>query len=99
MVDEIRADYNELNAVASKFANQEQAIQQMSQRIRSAMEKLENGGWMGEGSEAFFREMHSIVLPAIQRLETALQQGAAVTHEIAQTIRQAEDEASSVFRA
>jgi uncharacterized protein YukE len=43
--------------------------------------------------------MHSVVLPAIQRLETALQQGAAVTREIAQTMRQAEDEASSVFRA
>jgi WXG100 family type VII secretion target len=99
MVDEIRADYNELNGVASKFANQEQAIQQMSQKIRSAMEKLENGGWMGEGSEAFFSEMHSVVLPAIQRLETALQQGAAVTREIAQTMRQAEDEASSPFRA
>lgn len=99
MVDEIRADYNELNAVASKFANQEQAIQQMSQKIRSAMEKLENGGWMGEGSEAFFNEMRSLVLPAIQRLETALQEGAAVTRETAQTMRQAEEEASSVFRA
>lgn len=98
MADEIRADYDQLEQVASKFDNQSHAIQEMLQKIRSAMAKLEHGGWMGEGANAFFSEMHSLVLPAVQRLEKALENGSHATKEIVQHMRQAEDEACSPFR-
>lgn len=55
-MDEIRADYDQLNQVATRFAQQADAIQQMIQRVRSSMGQLEDGGWIGRGASAFFEE-------------------------------------------
>jgi len=71
----------------------------MLQRVRSSMGQLENGGWIGRGSQAFFSEMDGKVLPASNRLQQALGEASRSVKEIAQTIRQAEEEASAVFRS
>lgn len=98
MVDEIRADYDQLGQVASRFVNQSQAIEGMLRTLRSRFEKLERGDWVGEGADAFFAEMHGEVLPAITRLITALAEGSQVTKEIGQHMHEAEDQGSAVFR-
>jgi len=98
MSDEIRADYDRLEQVANQFANQSQAIQQMMQNVRSSMDPLEGGGWVGRGSSAFFAEMQSDVLPANERLQQALDEASRVTKQIVQTVKQAEEEASSPFK-
>ena len=99
MADEIRADYEELEQIATRFANQSQAVEQMLQKVRSSMDKLENGGWIGRGSDAFFAEMNSEVLPATQRLQQALDEASRATKDIVQTVQDAEEEAGSRFRA
>ena len=68
------------------------------QKVKADFQKLEHGGWIGRGADAFFPEMHGTVLPASQRLETALKTGSQVTKEITQHVRNAEEEASSPFR-
>jgi WXG100 family type VII secretion target len=98
MADEIRADYDQLEQVANKFAQQAQEIQQMLQKVRGSMQKLENGGWIGRGSDAFFNEMNGEVLPASLRLQQALGEANRSVKDIMQTVYQAEEEASSVFR-
>jgi len=99
MSDEIRADYEQLEQVASQFASQAEAIQEMLQTVRSSMDKLEDDGWIGRGSDAFFGEMHDEVLPAVLRLYDALMDGSQVTKDIVQTMQEAEEDASSPFRA
>jgi WXG100 family type VII secretion target len=84
--------------VANRFTNQAHTIDEMLRKVKSAFEKLEHGGWIGRGADAFFQEMHSTVLPAVQRLEKALETGSQVTKEIVQQVRQAEEEASSPFK-
>ncbi len=98
MSDEIRADYEQLEQVANKFAQQSQEIQQMLQKVRGSMEKLQNGGWIGLGSNAFFSEMNGEVVPASQRLQQALGEANRSVKDIMNTVYQAEEEASSVFR-
>ena len=98
MYDEIRADYDQLEQVASQFANQSQAIQQMLQNVRGSMDPLEGGGWIGRGSDAFFTEMQSEIIPANERLQQALDEANRVTKQIVQVVKQAEDDASSPFR-
>lgn len=98
MSDEIKADYDQLENVASRFANQSQAIQQMLQKVRSSMEKLDDA-WEGRGRDAFFQEMQSEVLPASQRLQEVLDEASQVTKSIVQTVKQAEEEASTPFRS
>ncbi len=99
MSDEIRADYDQLEQVAGQFSTQAEAIQQMLQTVRSSMDKLEDDGWIGRGSDAFFAEMHDEVLPAVLRLYDSLMDANQVTKDIVQTMQDAEDEASSPFRA
>ena len=98
MADEIRADYDKLGQVASRFDKQAQQINEMIRKIKSDYEKLHGGGWIGMGAESFFQEMQSMVMPAAQRLEAALKTGSQVTKEISQRMRQAEEEASSPFK-
>lgn len=98
MADEIKADYDQLDQIANKFANQAQEIQQMMQQVRGGMDKL-HSDWIGRGSNAFFSEMRDKVLPATLRLQQALEEASRVTKEISQTMQQADEEASSPFRA
>jgi WXG100 family type VII secretion target len=98
MADEIKAHYEQLEHVATRFANQSQAIQQMLQKVNTSMDKLENGGWIGRGSDAFFHEMHGTVLPASQRLQHVLDEAGQVTRQVAQTLHAAEEEAANIFK-
>lgn len=97
MADEIKADYEQLEQVASRFSNQANTVQEVQQSIRSSMQNLEDG-WIGRGSTAFFAEMQGEILPAIQRLQDALEEASQVTKAIVQTMQQADEEASSPFR-
>lgn len=98
MADEIRGDYEQLQQVSQKFNAQAQAIEQMTQKVKQSMSKLE-GSWEGRGSDSFFREMTQLVLPGVTRLKSALSQAAQATAKIAQTLKQAEEEASGLFKS
>lgn len=98
-MDEIRADYERLEQIANQFANQCQAIQQMLQGVKGAMDPLEGGGWIGRGSDAFFAEMNGEVTPASMRLRDALEEASGATKKIAEVIRKAEEAAATPFRA
>lgn len=95
--DVVSAAYDQLDEVASNFQNQSQSMSEMLSAIKSSMDEL-RPNWIGRGSTAFFQEMESEMLPAAQRLIEALNEGNAVTREISQTMKQAEEEASSPFR-
>lgn len=98
MSDEIKADYDQLEQVATGFTNEAQAIEEMFQSVRGGMDNLQ-GAWVGRGSDAFFAEMQDEVIPALNRLRDALNDAGQVTKEISQTMEQADEEASSPFRA
>lgn len=98
MSDQIQAQYDELQQVASQFANQSQAIQEMIQQVSSSFEQLRGGGWIGMGADAFFDEMESLVFPASNRLQQALEEAGEATNQVAQTVKRAEQQASALFR-
>jgi WXG100 family type VII secretion target len=98
MSNEIRGVYGDLEQVVSRFASAQADVADTLQRVRSAMDPLENGSWIGRGSDAFVSEMRGEVLPAVQRLQQSLNEAARVTGAIVQTLRQADEEASSPFR-
>jgi WXG100 family type VII secretion target len=99
MADETRGDYQQLEQVAQRFSQQADAIQEMIQSTRNSYDVLEGGDWIGAAADAFFSEMTGEVFPAAQRLQEALTTGSEVTNTIAQTLQQADEEASSIFRS
>ncbi|HID51623.1 MAG TPA: WXG100 family type VII secretion target, partial [Anaerolineae bacterium] len=98
MAEVIRVDYEALAKIAARFGQQSEAIEEMLQMVRGAMTPLQNGGWVGRGSDAFFAEMESDILPAVRRLADALSQASEVSRQIGDVLQGAEDEACSPFR-
>lgn len=98
MAEEIRADYDQLEQIASRFANQSQAVSQTLQKVQGSMGPLEDGGWIGRGADSFFAEMNGVVLPATQRLLEVLDEASRTVREISQKLKTAEEEASAPFR-
>jgi WXG100 family type VII secretion target len=94
----IQVKYDELEAVISRLRNQIAQTQAMKSALRGSYQPLQQGGWLGAGSQAFIREMDQIVFPAVDRLENALQQAEASTREIITIMRAAEEEASRPFK-
>jgi uncharacterized protein YukE len=70
----------------------------MLQALRREMQTLENGDWVGPGARAFYGEMNSAVLPAVQRLAKALDAARDTTLQIRAVIQEAEAEAARVLR-
>jgi len=97
LADEIRADYTQLQQVATQFSRQATAINRMQQQMKRSLSALQ-GNWIGHGSEAFFSEMRDKVLPATQRLADALRAAQKVTLQISQVLRAAEEDAARPFR-
>lgn len=98
MADIVRANYQQLDQIANKFKNEAEQTRAMLQKVKGAMEPLQSGGWIGKGSDAFFNEMNGKIIPAVNRLAQALQEAASKTKEIANTLRQAEQEGANPFQ-
>lgn len=98
MIDIIRVDHEALAQIASRFDQQSEAIELMLYAMRGTMQPLASGGWIGQGSDAFFAEMNSDILPAVQRLTDALTQAGIVTTQLSGLMQQADEEASFSFK-
>jgi WXG100 family type VII secretion target len=97
MADEIRAHYDELDQVSKQFGNLGQVVQDLQQKTRGSYDKLHDKGWIGQAANAFFDEMESMIFPATDRLQQALEEASQTTRQISQSVRQAEQEASALF--
>lgn len=62
------------------------------------MDTLRGGQWVGKGATAFYREMDSAILPAMKKLASALDSAGAITKQISQIIKQAEEDSAALFR-
>ncbi len=93
----VQADYDELANIASQFAQESSAAQQLMTQITNLVGQLEGGGWIGRGAQAFYAEMHDEVEPGLRRLVQALEDASSSIKQISSIVSQAEQEASSLF--
>jgi len=98
MIDIIRVDHEALAQISGRFNQQSEAIELMLYAMRGTMQPLASGGWIGQGADAFFAEMNSDILPAVQRLTDALAQAGIVTMQLSDLMQQADEEASFSFK-
>jgi WXG100 family type VII secretion target len=98
MANFVRAEYDQLSEISGTFESESGQVARRVDTIRRLMETLEGGDWIGKGAQAFFREMHSEVLPALQRLVKALAFAAKATQQASQAMKEAEEESAGIFR-
>lgn len=97
MADKIQVDYEEMEQIGSKFTEMEDLVNTMLSDIRSKMEDLRANGWQGRGSDEFYNEMTGEVIPAIEKLRTALEEGNQTCKQVNQVMREAEQTARGLF--
>jgi WXG100 family type VII secretion target len=94
---QVRSDYDQLKTVEGMFSAHADAISKTNQSIRSAMETLQGGDWIGKGATAFYKEMNDQVMPSMTRLQKALSDAARITKAVSALMKEAEDQASGVL--
>lgn len=95
---QVRSDYDQLQVIQNTFSAQSDALQRMNQNLKSRMDTLHGGDWIGEGAKKFYGEMNDQVMPSLKRLEKAMAEAARITQQMARIMKQAEDEASGIFK-
>jgi len=95
---QVRSDYDQLQIIQNTFNAQAEAVSKMNQNIRSHIDTLQGGDWIGEGARKFYGEMNDQVMPSLNRLQRALTEAARVTQQISSLMQQAEQEASNAFK-
>lgn len=93
----VRSDHDQLKQISQSFSQQADAINNMNQNIKSCMDTLQGGDWIGKGATACFQEMNGQVIPSLTRLHRALTQAARITQQVSQLMKQAEGEAAGVL--
>ncbi len=93
----IRGDHDGLAKIAQGFARQAANTERSLRKIKQSMDTLQGGDWIGRGASAFYKEMENDVLPAVQRLHSALNQADQVTRQIRNILQEAEDEAARIL--
>ena len=58
MVEDIlQIDYDQMELIAEQFQTQSDVVEQMLQSLNQPFYELQNGGWIGEGADAFFKSI------------------------------------------
>lgn len=95
----IRGDHDALSKIAQNFARESANTQRSLRKMKQSMDTLQGGDWIGKGATAFYKEMESDVLPAVQRLQSALERSDQVTRQISSILQEAEEEAARILGA
>ena len=96
--DIIQVEYDTLEEISQKFDLLSADAREMIQRLSHAVMKLQNGGWQGRGSQAFFAEMDDTIFPALQRLSEALEESKETVRQIKDILYAAEEDAANLFQ-
>lgn len=94
----VQSNYEELEQVAQRFGKQAELTAQLFQRLKQQSETLRRS-WEGKAADAFSREMGSVLLPGIKRLQEAQAEARATVQAIKAKMASAESEAAGLFRA
>ncbi len=93
----VRAEYAVLEETARRFVAQADSVNTLLRQLLAQVDELRAGGWIGSGANTFYDEMDGLVLPAVSRLYEALEGSAEGVQQVAQILRDAEDDAARLF--
>ncbi len=72
----IKISFDDTGKVVNTFKQQQDDIGKMLNQLKSATEQLRGGDWIGKGATQFYKDMDDMLLPAVNRLQKAMQGGA-----------------------
>jgi len=94
-IGEIKVNYPVFDKMAQEFEAYSERVQQLNRRLEDQEDVLRAGAWIGEEATRFYIEMDNELLPALSRLENAMNAYSDTMRRIKQVYEEAEYEASA----
>jgi WXG100 family type VII secretion target len=91
-------NYEEASSIAKNIHNDGDDLVQLHSQTRQRVHALRSE-WIGEAADAFFEEMESELLPAMQRVSGALFLGEEILNKIMKIIHEADEETAQYFKS
>lgn len=98
MADRTELNGEQLAQMAKKFQSEAGELQQLLGQTRNKIGTLRSSGWVGRGSDQFYNEMESLVLPAVQRLVEALNTASNQVNAIMKIYDDAQTQSQGFFK-
>lgn len=98
MADRTELNGEQLAQIAKKFQSEADELNQLLSQTRNKIGTLRSSGWVGRGSDQFYNEMESLVLPAVQRLVAALNAASNQVNAIMKIYDDAQNQAQSLYK-
>ena len=95
--DRFQAKYDELEQLSGMFSTQAGQVGETMGKLKQAIDNIE-GKWIGSANEKWEGEMEQVVLPGLNKLQNALNEGTTRTKQMAQMIHDHEQQASNLFK-
>jgi WXG100 family type VII secretion target len=92
-----QVNYEEASSIAKNIHIDGDDLVQLHSRTRQRVHALRSE-WVGEAADAFFEEMESELLPALQRVSGALFLGEEILNKIMKIIHEADEETAQYFK-
>lgn len=99
MIIIFRADYDQMAEISKRLEREAVNVKRSIDSLKRKIEVLKGGDWIGEGANAFYREMESEVMPAMQRLLKALEMSSGVIQTIVRLVHETEESIGGLFAA
>ena len=96
MANLIQADYDALKSLEGKILAQGEAMEGLLRKLSSQTDLLAKG-WTGDSATRFQREMQELVLPSLDRLQSALAGAGEGIRKVSAEMRSAEEAAAAVL--
>lgn len=96
-MDRTEVDFEQLSQIARTFERDKEDMAEFLVKFRARVDDLQFAGWTGAGSDKFFDEMYEVVLPALDRLNHAVNEAALTTRKISHIYLKAQVQAAKGF--
>jgi len=93
----IQISYPDIDPMLQRLLAMMAAVIESQGKLRGQADVLSSGGWIGRGSEAFYEEFYNYVLPALGKLEAALEVTIITLRKAVENLRAAEEDGARLF--
>lgn len=93
----VQVDHDQMKSVSQRFNDQSEQVRAQYSKINHQVDVLKNGAWIGPNADEYVKIMEQNLLPAVQRLQKALETASETTKQVAKIMHDADEENKGLF--
>jgi len=97
MATNVHLDYEQCRGIANGFRSDQSEMHQLYSQLKSSVEQLHGGGWVGDAADKWYNVMEGELLPAVNKLGNAQGSIGDTTAKVILIIQQADEGTKGFF--